>query len=44
MTSRSTLINLDLDPVIALKELCDKYPKQVVFTTSLGLEDQALTD
>ena len=44
MTSRSTLINLDLDPVIALKELCDKYPEQVVFTTSLGLEDQALTD
>ncbi len=44
MTSRSTLINLDLDPIIALKELCDKYPKQVVFTTSLGLEDQALTD
>jgi phosphoadenosine phosphosulfate reductase len=27
-----------------LEELCKEYPDQVVFTTSLGLEGQALTD
>lgn len=32
------------DPTTGLRQLCDLYPEQVVFTTSLGLEDQALTD
>ena len=32
------------DPVTGLRQVCDLYPEQVVFTTSLGLEDQALTD
>ncbi|MDA0728569.1 MAG: phosphoadenylyl-sulfate reductase [Bacteroidetes bacterium] len=32
------------DPVTGLRQLCEQYPEQVVFTTSLGLEDQALTD
>ena len=32
------------DAVTALRQLCEQYPEQVVFTTSLGLEDQALTD
>ena len=32
------------DAVTALGQLCEQYPEQVVFTTSLGLEDQALTD
>ena len=44
MSSRPLPFNLDLDPVIALKELYDKYPEQVVFNSSLGLEDQVLTD
>ena len=44
MTSLTLPIKLDLDPIIALKQLCEEYPEQVVFTTSLGLEDQALTD
>ena len=32
------------DAVTALRQLCEQFPEQVVFTTSLGLEDQALTD
>ena len=44
MTSLPLSVKLDLDPVKALKQLCEKYPEQVVFTTSLGLEDQVLTD
>ena len=32
------------DAVAALRQLCEQHPEQVVFTTSLGLEDQALTD
>ena len=32
------------DAVAGLQQLCERYPEQVVFTTSLGLEDQALTD
>ena len=32
------------DPVVGLSKLCEQFPGQVVFTTSLGLEDQALTD
>lgn len=44
MTSLNLPINLDLDPVIALKQLCEEYPEQMVITTSLGLEDQALID
>ena len=41
----STLPHLvSTDAVTALRQLCDQYPEQVVFTTSLGLEDQALTD
>jgi len=44
MTSQPLPLNLNVDPIIALNELCELYPEQVVFTTSLGLEDQALTD
>ena len=44
MTSLPLSVKLDLDPVKALKQLCEEYPEQVVFTTSLGLEYQALTD
>ena len=44
MTSLPLSVKLDLDPVKALKQLCEKYPEQVVFTTSLGIEDQVLTD
>ena len=41
----STLPHLvSTDAVTALRQLCEQYPEQVVFTTSLGLEDQALTD
>ena len=43
MTSLPLSVKLDLDPVKALKQLCEKYPEQVVFTTSLGIEDQVLT-
>ena len=32
------------DAITALRQLCAQYPDEVVFTTSLGLEDQALTD
>jgi len=44
MTSQFLSIKLSADPIVALKELCKEYPEQVIFTTSLGLEDQALTD
>lgn len=44
MTSPSIPYNLHADPITALKELCDAYPTQVVFTTSFGIEDQILTD
>jgi len=44
MTSQTIPFNLNSDPVKALMELCDTHPKGVVFTTSLGVEDQVLTD
>jgi phosphoadenosine phosphosulfate reductase len=44
MTSQSIPLNLNSDPVVALMELCDRHPEGVIFTTSLGLEDQILTD
>ena len=44
MTSQSIPFNLNSDPVVALMELCETHPEGVVFTTSLGLEDQILTD
>ena len=44
MTTQSIPFNLHSDPVLALTELCDLHPQGIVFTTSLGLEDQILTD
>ncbi len=44
MTSQTIPLNLHADPVMALTELCEAHPKGIVFTTSLGLEDQILTD
>lgn len=44
MTTQSIPFNLHPDPIVALTELCDTHPKGIVFTTSLGLEDQVLTD
>ena len=44
MTSQSIPFNLNSDPVMALQELCKTHPEGVVFTTSLGIEDQILTD
>ena len=32
------------EPVEAIRLLCDQYPGKVVFTTSLGQEDQVITD
>ena len=43
MTSQTLPINIDVDPIIALKQLYEKHPEQVVFTTSLGLDYQSLT-
>ena len=39
-----SLPSVGTDPVVGLKALCDQHPGKVVFTTSMGLEDQALTD
>jgi phosphoadenosine phosphosulfate reductase len=44
MTSPSIPFNLHSNSIKALKELCELYPKQVIFTSSFGLEDQVLTD
>jgi len=44
MTTQSIPFNLHSDPVMALLELCESHPEGVVFTTSLGIEDQILTD
>ena len=40
----NALPSVGTDPVVGLKTLCDQHPGKVVFTTSMGLEDQALTD
>ena len=44
MTSLPLSVKLDLDLVKALKQLCEEYPKQLILTTSLGIDYQALTD
>jgi len=44
MTSPSIPFNLHSNYVTALRELCELYPEQVIFTSSFGLEDQVLTD
>jgi phosphoadenosine phosphosulfate reductase len=44
MTSQPVPFKLNSDPALALSELCESHPNGVVFTTSLGLEDQVLTD
>ena len=40
----NALLSVGTDPLVGLKALCDQHPGKVVFTTSMGLEDQALTD
>lgn len=44
MTTNALPFNISTDPIEGLRELCELFPGGVVFTTSLGLEDQALTD
>ena len=40
----NALPSVGTDPAVGLRALCDQHPGKVVFTTSMGLEDQALTD
>ncbi|MEX2593024.1 MAG: phosphoadenylyl-sulfate reductase [Anditalea sp.] len=49
MIQSSTIENLskqleELNPVEAIALLCDLFPEKVVFSTSLGQEDQAITE